>query len=181
MNKFFCLIFCMTISLSDHVELLAQSNYPTPAKSSAHLFYIQRSGNTNTIMYDANLTADSKIASSDPIKPYWIRFAENGQKKDLSYIQRKFAYGVESRKLQHPNEFEFNIVSYSKKKLKLTLNQDGKPIALTKINGKTAILNKVFIKMDPGTMLSFTPDIKYVELFGSDPVSGEKIYEKLIL
>ena len=181
LSKIFLYFFWGILIGSENNILTAQTNYPTPVKPASHLFYIQRTGNTNTIMYDAVLTSDAQIAITQPIKPYWIRFAENGDKKDLSFIQRKFAYGVEIKKLQTPNEFEFYIVSYSKIKMKLMLDKIGKPIALTHIDGKLSILNKVFINMDPGTLLSFKPDIKYLELFGSNLQTGEPIYEKIIL
>src|ERR1700761_5181233 len=64
--------------------------YPTPPPSDVRLFYIQRTPNTNTIGYDLNLENNGKPTAEEPVKGYWIRYAENGQKEDLNYIQRKF-------------------------------------------------------------------------------------------
>lgn len=171
----------LLIMLLGNLNGHSQSDYPVPQTTANHLFYIQRSGNTNTIMYDAVLNGTKKFNTDNPIHSYWIRFADKGEKKELSFIQRKFAYGVDARPSKNRNEFEFNIVSYEKRKMRLLFNKSGNPVAITQINGKNAVLKKVFIKMDPGTMLSFTPDIKYVELYGNDPDTGAQIYEKLIL
>ena len=41
--------------------------FPTPADSDIRLFYIQRSSNINTILYDANLGADKKLDPENPV------------------------------------------------------------------------------------------------------------------
>ena len=175
--KYIVSLFCFTL-ISIQISY-GQDNYPTPPENRNSLFYIQRSGNTNTIVYDAHVDAKNQIESSNPITVYWRRYDETGQIKALNFIERKFAYGISTKKLPNPNEYEFHLVSYAKKKMRLAMDQNGHPIALMYINGQAAILKKVFIKMDPGNMLSFTPDIKYVELFGKDPNNGKSIYEKI--
>jgi len=107
-------------------NLLAQSrnpsplNFPTPKNIDNMLFYIQRDPNINTAIYALNYQENGKIEKSNPIKGYWIRYAEKGEKKDFSYMQRKFAYGIESKALNN-EEFELQFVSY--KKLSLTLKK----------------------------------------------------------
>ena len=75
--------------------------YPVPPLNSQRLFYLQRTPNVNTIVYDLNLTNDGKLNTVEPVKAYWIRYAENGQKQDLNYIQRKFAYGLTAKELDN--------------------------------------------------------------------------------
>ena len=107
-------------------KLLAQSknpsplNFPTPKNIDNMLFYIQRDPNINTAIYTINYQENGKIDKSNPVKAYWIRYAEKGVKKDFSYIQRKFAYGIESKAINN-EDFELQFVSY--KKLPLTLKK----------------------------------------------------------
>ena len=171
---FLSLLFLYPLSIK------AQEGYPTPPDKYERLFYIQRSGNHNTICYDAQFSAVKTFNTNAPITPYWIRYGDKGETKPLSYIQRTFAYGVKWRKLA-TNEYEFNLVSYSKKKLTLGIDSQGNPFALTEINGKKAKLHHIFVKTEKGTsMLSLTPSIKYVEIFGKDPYTGAPVYEKII-
>lgn len=84
-------------------NLLAQSknpsplHFPTPKNIDNMRFYIQRDPNINTSIYLINYQENGKIDKRNPIKAYWIRYAEKGEKKDFSYIQRKFTYGIESK------------------------------------------------------------------------------------
>ena len=64
-------------------------DFPVPVPDSKQLFYLQRTSNTNTIVYELNLQNGS-IDKENPIKEYWIRYQEKGQREDLNYIQRKF-------------------------------------------------------------------------------------------
>ncbi len=73
--------------------------FPTPTGIENLLFYIQRDPNTNTIVYTLNLDEHGQINHSSPIHPFWIRYPEGGAKKELNFIQRKFAYGINSKKL----------------------------------------------------------------------------------
>jgi hypothetical protein len=162
------------------LSIKAQEGYPTPPDKFERLFYIQRTGNTNTICYDAQFSAHKTLNTTQPANVYWIRYGDKGEIKPLSYIQRTFAYGLKWRLLKE-NNYEMNLVSYGKKKIKVVLNETGKPLALMDINGKNAKLHHIFVKMVKGTsMLSLTPSVEYVEIFGHDPQTGASVYEKVI-
>ena len=94
------------------------------------------------------------------------------------YLQRTFAYGVKSEKVEGTNEYEFHLVCYSKKKLRLAFDAAGKPHVLVEVNGKKMSLQKVFVKIDKGTTFTLTPKVEYVELYGKDPATGAALYEK---
>ena len=176
-------IFTLVLPLSIYAPLAnkdVQNGYPTPPSKFERLFYIQRTGNTNTIVYDVNFSAHKTINADNPINAYWIRYADNGETKPLSYIQKTFAYGTKSKKLVPDNTFEFNLVSYSKKKMTLALDNNGKPCVFTDINGKKIQLEHIFVKTEGGNMLSFVPKVQYVEIFGKDTNTGAAIYEKII-
>src|SRR5437879_6179819 len=124
--------------------------YPVPPVSSQSLFYLQRTANTNTIIYDLNIGKDGKQDADEPVKTYWIRYAEDGQKKGLSYIQRKFAYGLTARILNNGN-YDIRFVSYKKFPLTLMKAGDGKYHIFALIAQKQIILNRIFVKIDGGS------------------------------
>jgi hypothetical protein len=63
------------------------------------------SPNINALSYDINIDKKTgKLMRTYPLHVYWIRYAEGkGKPSELSYIQRKFAYGVTSKPLGNDN------------------------------------------------------------------------------
>ena len=166
-------------------NLLAQSknpsplNFPTPKNIDNMLFYIQRDPNTNTAIYAINYQENGKIDKNNPVKAYWIRYAEKGEKKDFNYMQRKFAYGIESKTLNN-EEFELQFVSY--KKLPLTLKKidaDQKYHAFVSVNQKRIQVEKIFVRIEGGSFL--LPNVKYAEVTGIDVSSNKTITERMLL
>lgn len=166
-------------------NLLAQSknpsplHFPTPKNIDNMLFYIQRDPNTNTAIYTLNYQENGKIDKSNPIKAYWIRYAEKGEKKDLNYLQRKFAYGIETKTINNV-EFEFQFVSY--KKLALTLKKldsDQKYHVFVNVNQKKIQIEKIFVRIEGGSF--WLPNVKYAEVTGIDVSSNKVITERMLL
>ena len=166
-------------------NLLAQSknpsplNFPTPKNIDNMLFYIQRDPNTNTAIYAINYLDNGKIDKSNPIKAYWIRYAEKGEKKDFNYMQRKFAYGIESKNINN-EEFELQFVSY--KKLPLTLKKidsDQKYHVFVSVNQKRIQVEKIFVRIEGGSF--WLPNVKYAEVTGIDASSNKLITERMLL
>jgi hypothetical protein len=166
-------------------NLLAQSknpsplHFPTPKNIDNMLFYIQRDPNINTAIYTINYLENGKIDKSNPIKAYWIRYAEQGVKKDFTYIQRKFAYGIESKALIN-EDFELQFVSY--KKLPLTLKKtdsDQKYHVFVTVNQKKIQVEKIFVRIEGGSF--WLPNVKYAEVTGIDVSSNKIITERMLL
>ncbi len=166
-------------------NLLAQSknpsplHFPTPKNIDNMLFYIQRDPNINTAIYAINYQENGKINKSNPIKAYWIRYAEKGEKKDFNYIQRKFAYGIDSKTVNN-EEFELQFVSY--KKLPLTLKKidpDQKYHVFVNINEKKIQVEKIFVRIEGGSF--WLPNVKYAEVTGIDASSNKTITERIVL
>jgi len=166
-------------------NLLAQSknpsplHFPTPKNIEDMVFYIQRDPNINTAIYAINYQENGKIDKSNPIKAYWIRYAEKGEKKDFSYIQRKFAYGIES-KASNNEEFELQFVSY--KKLPLTLKKidsDQKYHVFVNLNQKRIQVEKIFVRIEGGSF--WLPNVKYAEVTGIDASSNKTVTERMLL
>lgn len=150
--------------------------FPTPPNSPTRLFYIQRSSNANTVVYDANLMANKSLNPKDPVYTYWIRYDEKGQKEELTTIQRTLAYGLYTNPIAtESNTFEGYFLAYRKRKFVVKLDAKGNPIALFPINNKLQILKRVYVSVDE---THFMPRVYYIELFGKDPVTGKDVYER---
>jgi len=151
--------------------------YPVP-KEKNMIFYIQKSFNTNTVVYAANFGADGKLDPKEPVKVYWLRYQEQGQKKALKYIERKFGYGVNSKPLKgKSNTYIFTLVSLKKMNFVITQDKNGNIKVATTINKKPAHIDKVFVTAEHVSLL---PKIFSVEVFGRELKSYKFVYEKFI-
>ena len=175
MKTRFHFLFLLCLSALSSV---AQDSYPTPPDGLNRLFYIQRTGNTNTIVYDANVLTSKTFKESEPVNIYWLRYADGGAAQGLNYMQRTFAYGIKSQKVAGTNEYDIHLVSYSKKKLRLAFDAQGKPYVTIEVNGRKMKLNRIFVKIDKGTTFTLAPKVEYVEFWGKDPNTGAAVYEK---
>lgn len=152
-----------------------QDTFPVPVTSN-QLFYLQRTANTNTVIYEANINADGHLNESNPVHVYWIRYPEGGVKKELSYIQRIFAYGIKTQK-QSTDVYNTHVVSYKKANLVVKRSvKDNKYHAYATINHKEALLNRIFVKIDGGSFWS--PNVVYIEMKGRDEATGEEVMER---
>ncbi len=155
-----------------------RNNFPEPPRTPNRLFYIQRSNNTNTVMYEANLCSDKKLNADEPVNVYWIRYAERGQREGLSALQWQLAYGYKHRDVGNAaNDVEISLNAFRKHPI-FVANHEGKPVAFTQINGHKAALQKVFVQLANN---AFIPKVHYVELFGFDYTSDKAVYERIMI
>ncbi|MEO8886875.1 MAG: DUF4833 domain-containing protein [Mucilaginibacter sp.] len=149
--------------------------FPVLPDNISRLFYVQRSPNINTIVYELNAGKNGQLDPENPVHVYWIRYGEQGQKEELSYIQRKFAYGLTSKQTGN-EQYDIRFVSYKKFPLTLMKANDGKYHIFATINQKQMALSRVFIKIEGGSF--WLPNVTYVELKGTDPSTGREIIER---
>lgn len=170
------LSFSTKESRADFAPLPDPESFPVPKGIPGLLFYIQRDPNTNTICYEINIDKNGQLESNNPVHAFWIRYPEGGVRKDLNYIQRKFAYGINVKAVGN-ERYELKSVAYSK--LPLILKKDAKNNfrVYTDINKKECVLNRVFIRIDGGTFWS--PNVIYIELKGVDTSTGKTITQRI--
>jgi len=140
------------------------------------LFYLQRTSNKNTIVYDLNMV-NGMLNKEDPVHVYWIRYSDQGQRQELSYIQRTFAYGLKATPLANDAGFVMHFVSYKKYLLYLVKSPDNRYRVYTTVNAKKVVLNRIFIKLNGGSFWS--PNVEYVEIKGVDASNGREITDRL--
>ena len=151
-------------NLSNLVSQITKS-YPVPTANNL-LFYIQRNKNSNTVVYEANLLPDGKLDPKNPVNVYWMRYTEGGVKKELSWIQRWLAYGVDfERAKDNSGNFIINLVALKQRKLVLTTDQDGHPTACLYLNGKYSKLSRIYAQAQETNWL---PTVKFVQLTGEE-------------
>ncbi|RFZ85019.1 DUF4833 domain-containing protein [Mucilaginibacter terrenus] len=150
--------------------------FPTPPADLSRLFYVQRMPNINTLIYELNIDKETGKPNEDaPVHPYWIRYADKGQKEELNYVQRKFAYGLVQKKTGE-DKYDIRFVSYKKFPLTLMKGADGKYHIFATVAQKLMALSYIFIKIEGGSF--WLPNIVYVEMRGNDPVTGKEITER---
>lgn len=144
---------------------------PTPEGIDNMLFYVQRTINANTIVYTLNEDKDGNLNEAEPIKVYWIKYAQGGKIDPLTYIQKNYAYGVKSKLIDREKKsYLFEFVSYHKKQFYLLKSKtDNKYHVWGYINNKLTILTNILVKIEGGTF--WLPNVKSVEVKAKDPNS----------
>lgn len=174
-----CILFVLVSFGGDYV--MAQSTspadtFPVPNRNAYQLFYLQRQPNSNTIMVSLNVKKN-KLDLDDPVHVYWIRYTEEGQTKELNWIQRNFAYGMHTKKISE-GVYELNFVSYKKMKFSLELGTDKiwRVFANLK-DGSRIILRRIYLHVNGGSF--WKPNVEYVEIKGDQPVTYQEVRERI--
>ena len=170
-NWISCTVVIMYLSLIAKNTTFAQeatfdkqvlrSQLPIPQEEN-QLFYLQRDPDSNTIIYTLNLK-NGHLDTSKPVKAYWIRYAENGQRKNLSLLQENMAYGVQTK--QTKTGYTMHIKAY--KALSIYLVKDPNKntySAEVEINNNRVQLEHLFVRIKGGSF--FHPNIDYIEITG---------------
>jgi len=168
-------ILLLLCFLSTQVNAGPPANYPIPPDSDIRLFYLQRSTNPNTVVYDANLLANTKLNADQPVEIYWLRYNTNGKRRNLNFSERNFAYGLNFDPIANSDAYSISLMAYSGRGIKVYIDPAGKAIAEIKINGKRAQLKRIYIDVDGS---GFWSSVNYIELSGIDLSNNKVITER---
>lgn len=151
--------------------------FPVPPTNPNSLFYLQRTPNSNTIICELN-EKNGVPDKDEPVHVLWIRYTEQSQRAELNWIQRHFAYGLKETDLGN-GVWDLRFVSWKKTQLLLQKSTvDHKYHVYANIDGHQAILNRVYIRIDPGGTF-WSPNVKYLELKGIDTQSGKEVTQRI--
>lgn len=164
----------MVLSCLAYALCAGQEGFPVPPSNPRQLFYLQRTPNHNTVVYELNYK-NGKLDLRNPVHVFWIRYTEQQQRAELSWIQRVFAYGVKVKQLAD-SSYRVKLVSYAGYSMYLKKGGDGQYRMYGQINKQLMVLNRIFVKITGGSMWS--PDIEYFELSGVDPATGQPVSER---
>jgi phosphatidylglycerophosphate synthase len=159
------------------VDSLPAMQLPTPVGITRQLFYLQRNANTNTVIYQLNLDARGRVNHREPVHVFWMRYAEGGQPRALNFIQRRFAYGLHAKQVE-PDAYELRFVSYAKFPLYLARSAgDNQYRVYATIGRRKAVLQRIFLRIEGGSF--WAPNVRYVELKGTDAATGADLIERI--
>ena len=140
------------------------------------LFIIERSKNANVVHYDARLTTDGKLDPKKPVVAYWVLLAEDGRREELSWIEKKKAYGFDIKPDPSVNGYKMTLVAAPQ--LQITVKKAGETIrAEGVIGGQPAVLEKIYINASDGLT---GPKVHYIMLYGKDLKTGGKLSQKIV-
>jgi hypothetical protein len=156
---------------------LAQDSlrFPVPDGNPKQLFFLQRSQNTNTIVYELNIK-NGVLDSITPVHIFWICYAEKSQKEELTALQRQHAYGLMST-LISKDCYELRFLASKKYTLQLKKGSDNLFHVYDQIGGRQAVLSSIYLQMNGGSL--FSPHIDYVLTKGFDAETGAATMEKI--
>lgn len=155
----------------------ASDSFPTPPRRNNSLFYLQRTPNINTIICELN-EKNGAPDPEDPVHVLWIRYTEQKQRQELSFIQRHFAYGIKARSLGN-GAYELHFVSYKNIAMYLRKSPvDNLHHVYVTIDNKQMLLNRVFIKINPGGTF-WSPNVEYLEFRGVDTDNGKELLQRV--
>ena len=138
------------------------------------LFKIERSKDNNQIFYDVNITDSGVLNNKTPINVYWRRNTEGGVIKPLTWIQQKYAYGLNFINVNEDSA-TFRFVSYKKLFFTLKKTKDNHFEVYTKCNNQILKMNRIFIKIEGGSF--WFPNITAVEIHAKNIKTGKDVVE----
>ena len=151
----------------------AGEDFPVPTEKN-QIFYVQRSINSNTIVYTARIGEDGKLDQRRPVDVFWRRFNDEGERKELSSLERIMAFGVRAEPVEKPvDSFLIRVVSYPKRAALLRI-VDGVPRLEMKVAGVPARLDHAYLDVDDSGSV---PSVNRVDLFGVSLADGKPVKE----
>ncbi|HEY0281621.1 MAG TPA: DUF4833 domain-containing protein [Rhizomicrobium sp.] len=151
--------------------------FPVPNEPNM-LFYIERSVNSNTVVYAANLDAQGHIVADEPVIAYWRWYNRGGHRKALNLAERMMAYGVKSVKRNKADgTFTFKIAALPERTLYVGLDGKGQPEAFGKVGNRWVKLVYVYLEVDDSGLL---PDVTALDFFGYDKLTGKPLREHVV-
>jgi len=149
---------------------------PNANDDDLRVFFIARSKNANIVCYDVNLDKKGNIDTDEPLNVYWINKTDHpGERSGLSYIQNKLAYGYSSKSIGK-GSFEISLVAFPSRKLILEHDQKGHYRGRMMIDGKQALLNRIYVQAKPDSFLK----VAWVDLTGTEIDGGNPLKERII-
>jgi hypothetical protein len=175
MKSLLTVLLCCSVLLSA-LNSQAQDSlkFPVPRGNPKQLFFLQRSQNTNTVVYELN-SKNGVLDTLAPVHAFWICYAEKSQKEELTALQRQHAYGLMATYISK-DHYELRFLANKKKVLQLMKGPDHAFHVYDQIGGKRAVLSSIYLQINGGSL--FSPHIDYVLVKGLDAETGTVLTEK---
>jgi hypothetical protein len=145
-----------------------------PPRTYQNLFRIERNKNANIVQYDAVLEAPDRLDSKSPVVGYWVLLAEDGRREEVTGLARR-AYGFKVVPENGTSSWLLYLNATSDRSIRVLRWKD-KWLAQTVIQGKNAMLTRLYVFADES---AFIPSVRFIDLFGTDLVTGAALTERL--
>ena len=164
-------------SISESAEIVRlRPEFKVPDEPN-QLFYVQRSPNSNTVVYAAKLDSHGSIDPRAPVEAFWRKFNIDGSRQPLNFIERMMAYGIKLNARKDGQPVTFTIAALPQRRLTLSLDAQHHPQATMTTDGRTVKLVYVYLQVVESGML---PSVPSLDIFGIDTASGKAVHEHLI-
>lgn len=167
--------FTSTIAESGAITRL-RPEFKTPDEPN-QLFYVQRSPNSNTVIYAARLDASGALDRREPVEAFWRKFNIDGSRQPLNFIERLMAYGVRAARADKTGPVTFTIAALPERRITLALDANKRPQALIQVGPHTVKLAYVYLHVVEGGLM---PEVPSFDIFGTDIATGKAIHERLV-
>lgn len=152
------------------------AGFPVPSDPN-QIFFLQRSMNSNTIVYAARIGVDGMLDRREPIEVFWRRYNDSGEKLPLTFTERNLAFGVNTKRLRNGNgAYLVTLKAYAGRSAVLRL-VSGVPRLEGKVAGQEARLISAFLHLDESGRI---PRVIKVDLRGETLQSGQPLIESFI-
>jgi len=156
------------------IALLGSTASASVARSQ-HLFDIERSKNANVVRYDLRVLEGGGYEPRRPIDVYWVRYAEQGQRRELKPLERRLAYGYKVHDGATADRLTISFVAVRERPLLIRRTEAGyRPEIM--IAGEPSQLHRVYVRTLEGRAI---PKVLYLELHGTSLSSGKPTSERL--
>ncbi len=146
-----------------------RSEFPKP-DDPAQIFYIQRSPNSNTVVY-ATRVENGRIDPEQPVLAYWRRYNTTGEARALKAMERRLAYGASASR---QSDDSYKVTFKALESLTATLRlENGRPALFRDMGGTEARLVYAYLEVDEGGLF---PKVTELSLVGRTP-SGQYVTE----
>lgn len=166
-----------TSSVSESAEIVhLRPEFKVPDEPN-QLFYIQRSPNSNSVIYAAKLDGHGEFDTRQPVEGFWRKFNIDGSRQSLNFMERVMAYGVKLDAVKPGQPITFRVAALPDRKLTLAMDAEHHPEALLQVGSHTVKVAYVYLQVVEGGIL---PSVPSLDIFGTDIASGKAIHEHLI-
>jgi len=139
------------------------------------LFLINRNVDRNEVQYFVNFDKSGHLDKHQPVKVFWVKHEDNGQREPLTRIQNKFAYGLEFIHVEQERAI-FRIVAHDQL-FEVSKGANGRFRAVALRPKAEMVVERIFVQIDGGSFLF--PKVSKVEIKGIALTTGNYIVEAL--
>lgn len=143
------------------------------ALPSRELFTLARNTNANVLRYAVRTGKDGRLDGRNPIEAYWLMLAENGRREELTWTERRFAYGFSSTATDQG--CILRLTACPERELRVRAVDGGYRAEVTIAKQPTA-LKRIFVFAESHALF---PNVRYVEISGTN-ASGQLVSERLL-